>query len=385
MPSSAISPFSDFLWEEYARFRVDAFPTRHFQPDLFHDVVHRIAKTPGNPLQVKEVGRSFEQRPIRLVTAGTGSTNVLLWSQMHGDESTATMAIADILNFLTITGQEETTKRLLASLTLHFLPVLNPDGALRCMRRTTQGIDMNRDALALVTPEARLLKQLQADLRPRFGYNLHDQELSTIGSSKSLTAIGLLAPAFDDEKSDNDVRRRAKLLASIFAGAVHEHAAGSVARYDDTFEPRAFGDNMQKWGTSTLLVESGHAINDPEKNLIRKLNFMGILTTFNSISTGEYERSDLSQYESLPFNGKKAYDVIVRNCSIDHGSGMITRADLGISYQVDTHSESPPKLVDVGDLSTYTALKEIDGSKKIVPASSISIGAAIESDQLLQK
>ena len=38
---------------------------------------------------------------------------------------------------------------------------------------------------------------------------------------------------------------------------IQGYARGQVGRYNDEFEPRAFGDNMQKWGTSTILIETG--------------------------------------------------------------------------------------------------------------------------------
>ncbi|MDZ7613027.1 MAG: hypothetical protein U5K51_04450 [Flavobacteriaceae bacterium] len=37
---------------------------------------------------------------------------------------------------------------------------------------------------------------------------------------------------------------------------VQQYAPGQTGRYDDEFEPRAFGDNIQKWGTSAILIES---------------------------------------------------------------------------------------------------------------------------------
>ena len=49
----------------------------------------------------KPLGTSGEGRTISLYSIGNGSTNVLLWSQMHGDEPTATMALVDIFNFFT--------------------------------------------------------------------------------------------------------------------------------------------------------------------------------------------------------------------------------------------------------------------------------------------
>jgi N-acyl-D-aspartate/D-glutamate deacylase len=76
----------------------------------------------------------------------------------------------------------------------------------------------------------------------------------------------------------------------------------------------------------------------------------------------------------LPFNGKKAYETIIRKVLIDDGGGRTMKADLGLSSQVDTHLEPPAKLVDVGDLSTYVGLEEIDGKGKIIPREKIRFG-----------
>ncbi|HJW31140.1 MAG TPA: M14 family zinc carboxypeptidase, partial [Saprospiraceae bacterium] len=344
--------------------------------EQYHSIFDRIVAKSSGLFSIMNAGSSFEGRPIRRIEVGGGRIHVLLWSQMHGDESTATMAIADIVSYIVSTEREQPTQDLLSSLTLHLLPLVNPDGASRIQRRTAQNIDMNRDALALVTPEARILKSVRDEVEPEFGFNLHDQELSTIGNSRELTAIALLAPAFDKEKSDNTVRRKAKQVAAVFVDSIRKFIPGRIACYDDTFEPRAFGDCMQKQGTSTVLVESGHVLGDPDKNIVRKLNFVGILASLHAIAKGEYLSTSGASYEQLPFNGKKAYDVVIRNVAIDHGAGKFTQVDLGISYQVDTHSESTPKLIDVGDLHTYIGLKEIEGRGRSIPASSLSLGNA---------
>ena len=45
---------------------------------------------------------------------------------------------------------------------------------------------------------------------------------------------------------------------------------GHIGRYSDDYEPRAFGDNFQTWGTSTILIETGGWKGDPEKQFLRK-------------------------------------------------------------------------------------------------------------------
>jgi hypothetical protein len=302
-----IESYADALAKSYPSFRLDVFPSRKVAPEMFHATLDALEASNAGLIVVRTVGQSFELRPIRLVSVGTGAKSVLLWTQMHGDESTATMAVADILRHLALTREEAATRQLLSALSIHVLPILNPDGAARFQRRTVQGIDMNRDALAQRTPEARILTQLQKQLKPQFGFNLHDQELSTVGSTKDLAAVALLAPAYNAERSFNEIRTRAAKVATVFASVMQRLNPKRTTRYDDAFEARAFGDNMQKWGTSTVLVESGHALNDPEKDSIRKLTAVGLLTSLLAIADGSFERYNTALYDALPLNGKRAH------------------------------------------------------------------------------
>lgn len=372
MPTSR--SLAETLHASYREWNVKEFSSRRFSPEMLWRILDEITKNRQDLFVRHDIGQSFEGRPIRLVSCGSGAQTVLLWSQMHGDESTATMAIADMLNFFRQHSNEGPAKTILSSLRVLVLPMLNPDGAARFQRRTAQGIDMNRDALALRTPEARLLRSMQEQHKPNFGFNLHDQELCTVGDARELTALAVLAPAFDEKKSDNEVRRKAKMVAATFVECLHRMIPGKLARYDDSFEPRAFGDAMQRWGTSTILIESGHMRNDPDKHHIRRLNAVGILSTLCAIATGEYQKAALHAYESLPFNTKRAYDIIIRNVSLLYNNGTTTTVDLGISYQVDTHTEEPPMLVDIGDLHTFVGIREVNGGGKSLEFESLTIG-----------
>ena len=142
-------------------------------------------------LSVHETGRSLEGRPIFRATFGTGPTTVLLWSQMHGDEPTATCALVDILSHLVATSAEPATKLLLSRLTLLVVPMLNPDGAVRNDRRNAQGIDVNRDALELQTPEGRFLKGVRDRFSPVAGFNLHNQSGLVLAGAKEMKDTSL--------------------------------------------------------------------------------------------------------------------------------------------------------------------------------------------------
>lgn len=323
--------------------------------------------------KVKRVGESIEGRDLHLISIGTGDVDVFLWSQMHGDESTATMAIFDIFNFFKQDIFSEEKESLLKKVKLHFLPMLNPDGAEVFQRRNTLGIDVNRDALRLQSSEGILLKKIRDSLNADFGFNLHDQSkyYNVEGTSKPAT-ISFLAPAYDFEKSVNQTRGDAMRLIVGMNRELQKVIPGQVAKYNDDFEPRAFGDNIQKWGTSTILIESGGLYNDPEKQEIRKLNFMAILTAIFSISNKEYQLENIEEYSQIPENDSKLFDLKLTGIKYNLKENKYL-LDLGINYR-----EVPGKgenkfhyqafIADQGDLSThygYTTVEE--ESYEVVP------------------
>ena len=174
-------------------------------------------------LRVTELGRSIHGREIRAVTFGTGPTRVLLWSQMHGDESTATMSLVDIIHFFAEGGRDPLRALIQERLSVIMIPMLNPDGAERFQRRNAVGVDVNRDARRLATPEARILKAVRDSLAPAFGFNLHDQGArTTAGEEGKQVAIALLAPAADTSRAYGPVRDRARQLAALLATGSHE-------------------------------------------------------------------------------------------------------------------------------------------------------------------
>lgn len=324
----------------------------------------------GADLAVDVIGHSVEGRALHHLQLGTGSLGILLWSQMHGDEPTATVALFDLLQYLRAHRDEPVVRRLLERLTLHIVPMLNPDGAERFQRRNAQGIDINRDALRLQTPEGRALKALRDRFNPTIGFNLHNQNWRTsVGRTGRPAAISLLAVAFDEARSDNPGRILAKKVCSIIRGAVEPLAPGMVARYDDEFEVRAFGDNLTKWGTSVVLIETGpHPGPNPDRALVR-LNFVAILTALDALASGAADAADPNGYESLPMNGGGLFHTIVRGATILPGTGVAPfTGDIGIvaTRSVRTRDGQrelvwTPRVEDLGDLRVYGALEDVSG------------------------
>jgi hypothetical protein len=275
---------------------------------------------------------------------------------------------------------------LLDEVTLYAIPMLNPDGAERVRRYTATEIDMNRDARVLATPEARILRDAQKRYKPSFGFNLHDQELSAVGTSGKVTAIGLLAPALDAKRSVTPVRRRAMSVAAVMARALERFAHGHLAKYDDTYEARAFGDNMQKWGTSTVLIESGHWPRDREKKFIRKLNFVAILAALHAIGDRSYQAENLDGYHRLLPNTKFIFDIIIQNIMLLHHKGWSHRVDIGLTITPQANrllAQPTVTIKEIGDLSTCGALETIAGNAWPLPFSAITVEKSLPLAQLL--
>ena len=342
------------------RYHVPAIGSRRFtHADYWSAVAPLLASA---DLRQEEVGRSMLGREIRTITFGTGPTRVLLWSQMHGDESTASMALADIIRFLAEGTDDPLRARLHDRLTIVFVPMLNPDGAELFQRENAAGIDVNRDARRLATPEARALRAVRDRFRPDFGFNLHDQGARTrVGAAGMQSAIALLAPAYDSARSYNAVRSRARLVAATIAGLLNHVIAGRVAKYDDTFNPRAFGDLLQQSGVSTVLIESGALPDDPGKQRLRALNVAAILGALDAIGTGSYRAAEAATYDRLPFNTSGAADILVLGGRLVLPGQPPLAADVAVNYE-DPVAHTGARIRDVGDLAGAVAMDTVDAA-----------------------
>ncbi|MFL5580266.1 MAG: M14 family zinc carboxypeptidase, partial [Gemmatimonadaceae bacterium] len=319
-------------------------------------------------LRTEEIGQSLEGRELRAVTFGGGATRVLLWSQMHGDESTATMALADVLRWMADTTHDPLRERLRRELTVVMVPMLNPDGAEVFERENAAGIDVNRDARRLATPEARALKALRDRLRPQFGFNLHDQQARTrVGPRGTQAAIALLAPPRDERREYDDVRSRARLVAATLADGFARVIPGRVSKYDDAFNPRAFGDLMQQWGTSTVLIESGALPDDPQKQRLRALNVAALLDALDAIATRRYLAADPQRYEQLPYNTGGASDLLIVGGQLVVPGRPPLRADVAVNFD-DAVARTGGRVRDVGDLAGAVAIDTLDATGLFVHA-----------------
>src|SRR5690606_16971219 len=90
------------------------------------------------------IGSSETGQNIYGLKLGKGSYKILIWSQMHGNESTTTKAMMDLLSVLD--KNEDLREFVFQKYTLFIIPILNPDGAVAYTRQNANMADLNRDA-----------------------------------------------------------------------------------------------------------------------------------------------------------------------------------------------------------------------------------------------
>jgi len=353
------------LYDAYEKYKETSLKDRRFKFEDLQPLIYNLKK--NGLFKVEKLGMSIEGRDINMLSIGTGQTSVLLWSQMHGNESTATMALFDIFNLFESRDFADFKANLLSKLTIHFVPMLNPDGAELFARRNALGIDLNRDAQRLQSAEAQILKGIRDRLDADFGFNLHDQSrYTTVGYSPNPATISFLAPAYNYPKDINDVRGDAMKVIGKMNDVIQKYAPNQVAKYDDAYEPRAFGDNIQKWGTSTILIESGGYQNDREKQEIRKLNFMSILSALEIIADKSYESEDFSKYDALPFNKRQLFDLKIENLTykLEGKEYTLDAAMNRFEVEYDNHSKYyfSSSIQELGDLSIYYGFETLDAT-----------------------
>ena len=178
------------------------------------DDIYPVLKKLNTSNQLQIIGKSVLEMPIYKFQIDSGKIKILLWSQMHGNESTTTKALIDFLHLLH--GRSELAKKLLKTFSFFVIPMLNPDGAQLYTRENANKVDINRDSKELSQPESKVLREAFENFEPNFCFNLHDQRtIFGVGSTGKSATMSFLSPAFNEEREINETRLKA---ASIIVG-----------------------------------------------------------------------------------------------------------------------------------------------------------------------
>ena len=361
----------------------------HISTKLPSDVTHADLKNYLEQLKkfgirVQEVGRSYANREIYQIEWGRGPLKVFLWSQMHGDEPTATSALIEMFAFLQKNRGQDRVRKIEDTITIRAVPMLNPDGAEMFQRRNAQGVDLNRDALDLKSPEARLLKQLRDDWNPAIGFNLHNENaLTTVGHTFNQATISLLTVFGDAAKTTNYGQERNRRVTSAIIEALQKFIPGHIARYGAEWTPTAFGDTFSAWGTPTILIETG-GLHGKDEMFLVKVNFVAFMAALQSLATGSEKTQEITAYLSLTENGAGGlYNFIFRHANIVSRSaeGAASLADIAVNTERRRASFSAANVIRViGELSHLHGLEEynVGGYNVIQRFDGVKVGELAE-------
>ena len=329
-----------------------------------------------NNLEIEEIGKSVLNKSIFTIKIGHGSNRILIWSQMHGNESTTTKALFDLINILT-SENGSYTEKIINCCTLCIIPVLNPDGAEAYTRVNANKVDLNRDAQQLTQPESMLLRKVFDQFKPNFCYNLHGQRtIFSAGKSNFPATVSFLAPAQDKDSSITDSRKKAMEIIAAMNRVLQLEIPGQVGVYDDSFNINCVGDTFQSMNIPTILFEAGHYKNDYNREKTRELIVQAILTSLDYICKNNINGNHYKEYLKIPENQKLFFDIILRDAKY---LGKIV--DVAIQFDEVLFGEEIhfiPILKKVGDLNNYYGHKEIVLDKKEISIENNSSEEGIE-------
>ncbi len=318
---------------------------------LFNDIEPIILNL-SSKFKKEIIGSSENNIPIYKISIGKGATKILLWTQMHGNESTGTKAVFDLFTFL---EDNPLATPILDECTLQFIPILNPDGAINFTRENANMVDLNRDAVAISAKESKLLRSVLNDFNPQFCFNLHDQRsIFNVKNTSNPATISFLAPSINEERALTEGRKQTMSVIVAMNHLLQKIIPNQIGRYTDEFYPTATGDNFQKLGHNTILIEAGHYKNDYNREKTREFNFYALVQGLHFIATNTtYKKYE--NYFSIPNNDKLYLDIIYKNLEVDiDSSKVITDVGIQLKYKVLDGKLVKYKCIEkTGDLTNY--------------------------------
>ena len=257
-------------------------------------------------------GYSVNGNPVYSTTMGSGPIKVLIWSQMHGNESTSTKAVLDIFNFFT--ANHSFASDLLKHCTLKIIPILNPDGAKAYQRFNANMVDLNRDAQKKSQPESQILHQIFSEYQPQFCFNLHGQRtIFGTGYGNTPATLSFLSPSVNAGRTINKTRAQAMGIISHIFNDLKTVLPDAIGRYDDEFNINCVGDTFQNAGVPTVLFEAGHYPKDYDRDITRFYFFNAIISGLYHISFSDLSIDLTQTYLKIPENKKCLVDVLIKN------------------------------------------------------------------------
>jgi Zinc carboxypeptidase len=346
------------LAEKLSPFKQQKLHGRYVTNKHIEPIINQLSKQ----FLVNTIGFSVKAKPIYSVQIGIGKTKILMWSQMHGNESTTTKSLFDLFEYLE--SNDDQAVFIKNNYTLLCIPILNPDGAEAYTRENANEIDLNRDAIDLSQPESHVLLNIFNDFKPNFCFNLHDQRtIYGVGDTNKPATVSFLAPAYNDARAVNHIRQKAMDVIAIINNELQQYIPNQVGRFDDTYNGNCVGDTFQSLGVPTILFESGHFQGDYEREETRKYIFIAMVCGIVNCSENEIVLDNKANYLNIPQNKMSFNDFIYRNIRINANSlNIITNfAAQYTEVLIEDEIVFEAYISEIGDLENCFGHIEYDG------------------------
>ena len=352
------------LKKEYIHYYEASLFGRYINAD---HIKHPLEKHTKN-FDITVIGKSVLSEDIHFIKIGSGEKRILMWSQMHGNESTTTKAVFDLLNVLG-DSDDKVVENLLQACTIGIIPMLNPDGSRAYTRLNANKIDLNRDAQNLQQPESKVLRACFDNFKPDFCFNLHGQRtIFSAGSNNSPATVSFLSPAQDEVCSVTETRKKAMDIIVKMNEKLQKHIPNQVGIYDDAFNIHCVGDTFQTLNVPTILFEAGHFPDDYEREKVRGLIFESLWVGLIEIAFSEIQQLNDAEYFKIPQNDKLFYDIIIRNAKLRR-EGTEQILDIAVQYEERLDQNRVvfiPKIEKISDLRQFYGHKEINAQENLV-------------------
>jgi hypothetical protein len=162
---------------------------------------------------------------------------------------------------------------------------------------------------------------------------------------------------------------------------------GGVARYDEDWNPRAFGDNITSWGTPVVLIENGGIPPGRPFTDLTRLDYVALLVLLDALARDDAAGEDPAVYEGLKRNADGLFvDVLVSGGRVAQPTAPVPyRADVGFDVEASDRESAcgarpgrpASRVREVGDGRLLTAARRVDATGRLVlPALAVSVTGA---------
>ena len=355
------------------------FEERYISPKKIYDYIVKLKKT----VNVKIIGKSVQQKPIYQLKIGSGSKKILLWSQMHGNETTTTKALFDFIPWLTSKANNEYLK----SFTFYIILQLNPDGAELYKRNNFNDVDLNRDAVKLSQPESKCLIKLYNSITPDFCFNLHEQRtIYSVGDSEKSAVISFLAPSINFKNEINKAREKSILLIISLFNVLNTSISGHISTYKDDFNENCMGDHFTINNTPTVLIEAGHYPDDYKREVAKKHVLNTLISSTISLFNEKYLDNSVEDYFKIPESKGKFVDLILSGVTINNKGKKYKNQMLALNYKESVKKgkiQFTPYFVSFGKKLNYYGHKHINLSTEKNNIFNFKLGVLLKKHKLI--